>query len=451
MSLQFELFGIPVRVQPWFLLTAYFIGPSIKQGLANVVVWILVAFVGILLHELGHAFAGRRFGFVPYIELHAFGGLTGWSASRKLTPARDIFISAAGPAVGITIGLLAAFIPVTPGSLAALVIQYVVWVNLGWGLLNLLPILPLDGGHIVASLAEIAWQDRGRRAARRVSIVLTVTLTLWALSTGQIWLTIIGALLTFSNWQALQAEGPSRTPRRRRQPDSQPGLERLGQAFNSGDWPEVVAAAEQILAAEQNETLRAHALYYLAWGRLREGDAAAAREAVAAIPGEMAPDPALTGCLLFEEGDAAAALPHLQESLAKAQDPLAEETWKKAVSATKRFAEGATFLSSSQARNITAETVGELEQAAGEAEEYRAAADLGALLYKRRRNPATAFRVACSLALADLPEEAMGWLETAVNEGFTDLGVLDSSPDLEPLRSLPTYQNLRDRLARART
>ena len=41
---------------------------------------------------------------------------------------------------------------------------YTVWVNLGWGLLNLAPVLPLDGGHIASTAAAsfARWSLYGR-------------------------------------------------------------------------------------------------------------------------------------------------------------------------------------------------------------------------------------------------------------------------------------------------
>ena len=175
------------------------------------VVWVGVVLVGILAHELGHAFAGRRLGMEPWIQLMAFGGMTGWAQPRPLTARQQILISAAGPAVGVIIGG-----PILVAGLAGLltdapptvirVLNDVMWVNLGWGLLNLLPILPLDGGHIASAVAGIVAGRRGRLAARVFSIVLTVTIGLWALAAGQWWIAILGVVLTYANVQALRAE-----------------------------------------------------------------------------------------------------------------------------------------------------------------------------------------------------------------------------------------------------
>ena len=110
----FRIFGIPVRVQPFFLILAVFLGWGLVED-ANgtimwerVVVWVAIVFSGVLAHELGHAFAGRMFGLVPRIELHGFGGVTSWDAAgRELSPGRSIFVSLAGPAVGIIVGVIA--------------------------------------------------------------------------------------------------------------------------------------------------------------------------------------------------------------------------------------------------------------------------------------------------------------------------------------------------------
>jgi Zn-dependent protease len=167
--------------------------------------------VGVIAHELGHAFAGRKLGLDPWIRLFAFGGMTAWRRSRPLSPGQQILISFAGPAVGITIGgsgLVGLQTGLFAGASPAVVriLEDIVWVNLGWGVLNLLPILPLDGGHIAASLATIFLGAKGRIGARILSVVLTVAIGLWAFTAGQWWMLLLGVFLTVSNVQALRVE-----------------------------------------------------------------------------------------------------------------------------------------------------------------------------------------------------------------------------------------------------
>jgi Zn-dependent protease len=204
-----QIFGFPLRIDPFFFVTAWLIGG--RQEPHWMLIWVVVVLVGVLAHELGHAFAGRRLGLQPWIQLMAFGGMTGWLRPRKLTSGQQILISAAGPAVGITIGgavLLAAkvgfFATASPAVLRFA--EFLIWVNLGWGVLNLLPILPLDGGHILASVADMVAGRTGRISARIFSIVLTVLIGLWALLAGQWWILILGVVLTFANVQGLRTE-----------------------------------------------------------------------------------------------------------------------------------------------------------------------------------------------------------------------------------------------------
>jgi len=204
-----RIFGFPLRIDPFFFVSAWLIGG--RQEPQWMVVWVVIVLVGILAHELGHAFAGRKLGMKPWIRLMAFGGMTGWNQPRPLAPRQHIMISVAGPAVGIIIGgsvlvagLAGLFANASPTVIR--VLKDVMWVNLGWGVLNLLPILPLDGGHIASSVAGIVAGHRGRLAARIFSIVLTVTIGLWALAAGQWWIAVLGVVLTYANVQALRTE-----------------------------------------------------------------------------------------------------------------------------------------------------------------------------------------------------------------------------------------------------
>lgn len=201
----FRLGTIPVRVQLWFFVTALLIGPHQMPGIA---LWLPVVFAGVLAHELGHAFAVRRHGLAPAIELHGFGGQTSWHGGAALSPGQRALISAAGPAVGISIGLACLAVARTAGlggSPAGELLRYAVWVNLGWGILNLLPILPLDGGMIVGSLAERLWGGHGLHAARVVSIVACVALGVTALAAGWLWSAFLAAVLALTNIQAVRS------------------------------------------------------------------------------------------------------------------------------------------------------------------------------------------------------------------------------------------------------
>jgi stage IV sporulation protein FB len=74
--LKFSILGIPVGVDWWFWLMCILLGGGFyakaPEDWHRVAVWTAVVFVSIMVHELGHALAARRFGVKPLIKLHGF-------------------------------------------------------------------------------------------------------------------------------------------------------------------------------------------------------------------------------------------------------------------------------------------------------------------------------------------------------------------------------------------
>jgi Zn-dependent protease len=221
MNFTFRLGSIPVRVDGSFLLVVLFLGLSGRdpaEPLTGIVQWVVVAFVGVLLHELGHALVGRSFGLVPQIDLMGFGGLTSWSAgnARALGPAKRIAISLAGPFTGIVIGVgtlafiraragvppFAFFDHQTPWTPLTYAIFYV---NAGWGILNLLPVLPMDGGNVLFQSLNWLTKGRGEKPARIISFLVAAGAGLYALLLGQIYAACLAGLFAVQNLMALRA------------------------------------------------------------------------------------------------------------------------------------------------------------------------------------------------------------------------------------------------------
>src|SRR6185503_19320423 len=108
----------------------------------------------ILVHEMGHALAFRRFGSDAHIVLWMFGGLAvPYSGINGRW--RRIMATLAGPLAGFLLcGIVYATNQLTDwGSRAnGKPISYLYWalftVNLIWGIFNLLPVFPLDGGQV---------------------------------------------------------------------------------------------------------------------------------------------------------------------------------------------------------------------------------------------------------------------------------------------------------------
>jgi stage IV sporulation protein FB len=206
--IRFTLLGFPILVHWMFWVNVALLGgaidantPGKMQGLLG---WVVAAFVSIVIHEMGHALAMRKFGDRQVgILLYAFGGLA--RGSRWLSRKEDILVSAAGPALQIAAGfalelLLTSW--VTESIFLGSFVGSFIYVSIFWALLNLLPIQPLDGGHICR-----AFLGGGRlRISLIISLVCAVGMALYALQKGNIYQTLFFGMLGFNNWKELQGE-----------------------------------------------------------------------------------------------------------------------------------------------------------------------------------------------------------------------------------------------------
>jgi Zn-dependent protease len=178
-DLRFRLFGIAVRVSPWFWIMMAALGWGGGPGrgerfLQHLVIWIACAFISILIHELGHVLVGRLFGSDGHIVLYGMGGLAIGSNALDRRWQR-IAVSAAGPGADfLLLGVIWGAVVLSGLNLdrlplARMAYGDLVWINLVWGMLNLLPVYPLDGGQISRDVCGGLWRDRGERISLGIS------------------------------------------------------------------------------------------------------------------------------------------------------------------------------------------------------------------------------------------------------------------------------------------
>lgn len=213
--LDLKLGSIPLRIQGRFFLMALLLGFN-EGNPAKLVIWIAIVLVSVVIHELGHALVGRAFGLTPRIELHGMGGLTFFDGARtQLSTGKSILISIAGPGAGflfaaVVVGAqLAGLHPLHP--LARHAFGLLLWVNVAWGVFNLLPMLPLDGGNVLRDIARAVSPVHGEKAARYVSIGVAAIIALLSITTKQWWVLYLGVLHAFQNVQALRQADQLRT------------------------------------------------------------------------------------------------------------------------------------------------------------------------------------------------------------------------------------------------
>jgi Zn-dependent protease len=204
--------------------------------LIQLLIWVLVVFVSILIHELGHAFAMRYFGQSSHIVLHFAGGLAiadsvRWGsrwANVALGPNQYLLIALAGPVAGFLFAGLAIIIvlitggtvgitrllgliplPLTAmlpfgGMIVNLLVTLLLWVNIFWGLINLLPVFPLDGGNVARNILIQYDPLDGVRKSLWVSVIVGVFIAFVALIfLRSLYMALLFGLLAFQSYQSL--------------------------------------------------------------------------------------------------------------------------------------------------------------------------------------------------------------------------------------------------------
>jgi membrane-associated protease RseP (regulator of RpoE activity) len=222
--------GIPVRVHPFFWAAVVLLGLRGNQKPLHMLLWVGACFVSILIHELGHALAARAHGWQPWITLHGFGGLASYRPTYH-SAASQLLITFAGPGAGFVFAALIVAciaisghdvrfdpsfdfgLPLTWTSFrgnAQRLIEDLLYINIFWGLVNLLPVYPLDGGQIARTLLELLNPHDGVRQSLWLSLITAAGLAILALARlGDQFLAIFFGYLAYVSYATLQGEfGP---------------------------------------------------------------------------------------------------------------------------------------------------------------------------------------------------------------------------------------------------
>jgi Zn-dependent protease len=476
----FRIFGIPVRVEPFFVIVAVLFGINLDP-LWSVLLWILAVFVSVLVHELAHALTYRLFGQRSAVVLHGFGGFTvaAGGGRRVLSKGRSIAVSLSGALAQIVLlGLTARWLlrsdwmydqllshfqdhlsirEFSPVSAMYFFVSHLEYVSIWWGLFNLLPIRPLDGGHVSETLL-------GFETACKVSIAAAVVAGVLAFREPQIQLfgLMFFGLLAFLNYRDLRegqhstafaVEAPD-TPGGSGPPRGGGGAARPGRPGRPGrgrrrgaDLSIVRPTSGPLDVGDLTPRLSAGEAESRAWNALRGGDGKKAATIIDQAGGDAKISPFLraSAALITGPHEMADDLFNAAYRAEPAGPPnlvpatlLADH--ERAVPVAERLVSSGT---------VGVEAAGGLQTHLHYAERFRAAAEVGEKVYEAgpRSRAQTAFEVACSWARADDAERALQWVGAAVDAGFRAPGLLDGEPDLAPVRSLPGWAAVRARLS----
>ena len=194
---------IPIHIHPFFFVIVALIGWMNSYTVFGVAIWAIVIVISLLVHEFGHALTALFFGQQAEISLAGLGGMTSRSG-EKLAQWQEFFVVLNGPLAGFFLYFL--LVQISPLALnAPLSLQNLIVVgkevNLFWTLFNLLPVLPLDGGHLFRLLLESFFGFRGTKVALLVSFLFAAVLGLGLMVIQQIFMGAIFFMFAFESYR----------------------------------------------------------------------------------------------------------------------------------------------------------------------------------------------------------------------------------------------------------
>ncbi len=436
-GLVFSLGSIPVLVRPAFFIVPLIFGWSSKD-LRLPFIWLGVVFVSVLVHELGHALTMKALGFAPQIELHGLGGLTYWPQGATPAAGPRFLVTFMGPSAGLLLGLVAWVVQlkagVEPGSVAGIALNLLKWANFVWSIINLMPVLPWDGGHAVDSGLEILTGQPRPRLVGVISMVVASGIVAFAARDlrDNLLLAYFGVMGIVSGWRRFNSATQTKS------------AEQAWQLVLSGQAQRGEELALQRLRVAADPDERARLLEIVAWARLHQRDVRGAREVLDAMQ-DYQPSVELRARLAAAENDAAKVVELLEPLVATRQlQPTALPLLVSGLLAIERPERAAQACRSvSEAGRGTPPAMQAAVQEASaklfHAGAFEAALDVCALAFERFGQPVHAFNAACCLARLGRLEDGLAWLERAVTAGYAELETLEKDEDLAPLRTLAGY------------
>ncbi len=230
--LSFRVLGIPVSIGPSIVAGLLVLGMLSRLNTVFLIAWIVLGIVALLAHELGHALVFRHFGVPASIRFFVLGGLTApddVASAESLSHARMAAVAFAGPGVSLVVGLASLAIVIFLGQIGfepprgARGLAFIwLFVNLGWGVFNLLPIASLDGGMGLRNLLGAIIPGRmGVILGVLTNLLASAIVAAAAVQLGQPYIAVIAIVFGLASpalyIELLDAIDPSRVRRRQLQ------------------------------------------------------------------------------------------------------------------------------------------------------------------------------------------------------------------------------------------
>lgn len=366
---------IPIIIHPTFWLFAALIGFINSMSFLGTIIWVGIIFVSVLVHEFGHALTAVLFGQSPRIELVAMGGVT-YHDGGKLPFWKQFFVVLDGPVFGILLFVAATLLlqlPFFSVGMPGAIMKTFQTVNLFWTLLNLLPVLPLDGGQLLRIVLEGIFGVKGFRYSLLAGGIIATILSLFFFLYQAF---LVGAIFFLLAYQSYDAWKKARTFTEADRSDSLKKMyEKAEEDLQAGRKDQALIAFEKIQKEAKRGMIGTLAAQYLALLKYDQGKTKEAYDILRSLKSELAPD-AL--CLLH--------------------------------------------------------------RTAFEEKDYALVTEIGGPCFQTAPSPEIALRNAIACAHLSQPRPAVGWLQTALQEGLGNFGEVLKDKSFDAIRNDPLFQ-----------
>jgi len=286
---------IPILIHPLFWILASVIGILYGGFSIFALIWIAIVFISVLFHEMGHAITALVFGQHPQVSLVALGGLTTYEG-KGLNFFQQFIIVLNGPIFGIALFLLSYQMisyEVFQNSYLIYFFSAMWKINLFWSAINLLPVLPLDGGQLMRIVFEAIFGEKGFRASIFVGMVVAFTLSIisFIFFTQLLIVGIIFFLFAFQNFELLRKSRFISKSDRDDENREEMGL--AEKALQEGNKEEAKKHLHAIKEKGAKGLLNSAAVQYLALMEFQEGKRKEAYELLLSIKDQLSGEPQL--------------------------------------------------------------------------------------------------------------------------------------------------------------
>lgn len=263
---------IPLTIHPTFWVFAAIIGYLNSQSFIGTLIWIGIIFVSVLFHEFGHALTALSFKQNPRIELVALGGLTYHEGGGDLPFWKQFLIVFNGPLFGFILVIVASFllhVPSLADGMSGSILSLMRIVNLFWTVINLLPVMPLDGGQLMRIVLEKLFGAKGMRYALIASLCIAVLISVFFFLTQEF---LVGSLFFLFAYQSYDL---IRKTRHFSETDRLDGLRTLliqvESCLQAGQKLQALQLCEKIRSEAKEGVIFETATQYLAFLKYEEG------------------------------------------------------------------------------------------------------------------------------------------------------------------------------------